>query len=83
VTELRGLNPGLRIVARAHQPREMEDLFRAGADQVIYAEYEAGLEIVRHTLLLLDVGAEDANQLVESLRASRYARFAPGDERPS
>ncbi len=83
VTELRGINPGLRIVARGHQPSELNDLFRAGADRVVYAEYEAGLEIVRHALLLLDVGAEDANGLVESLRAIHYARSARGDERPS
>ncbi len=74
VTELRDINPGLRIVARAHQPDEVNDLFRAGADRVIYAEYEVGLEIVRHALLLLDVEAEEANGLVEGLRASHYAR---------
>ncbi|GAF77856.1 unnamed protein product, partial [marine sediment metagenome] len=33
-----------------------------------------GLEIVRHALLLLDVEAEEANGLVEGLRASHYAR---------
>jgi len=80
VAELRGVNPGLKIVARAHQPSELHDLFRAGVARVVYAEYEAGLEIVRHALLLLDVGAEDANGLVESLRASHYARFGRGDE---
>lgn len=80
VTELRGINPGLRIVARAHQPGEVNDLFCAGADRVVYAEYEAGLETVRQALLLLDVGEEDIEGLVESLRARHYARFARGDE---
>jgi len=76
-TELRGLNPGLRIIARAHQPSELSDLFRAGSDRVIYAEYEAGIEIVRHALLLSDVGPVEAGELVDGLRASHYTR---GDE---
>jgi CPA2 family monovalent cation:H+ antiporter-2 len=76
VTELRGLNPGLRIVARAHQRSELSDLFRAGADRVVYAEYEVGLEIVRHALLLSEVDADEANELVETLRRSYYDRDA-------
>jgi len=79
-TELRSLNSGLRIVARAHQPKELSELIRAGADQVIYAEYEAGVEIVRHSLRLLGVGPEDVDGVVEGLRAGQYAR---GDTAPS
>jgi len=81
VTELRDIDPDVRIVARAHHPREVNDLYCVGAERVVYAEYEAGLEIVRHSLLLLDVG--DADALVESLRARHYALLAGGEEQPS
>jgi CPA2 family monovalent cation:H+ antiporter-2 len=79
VTELRGINPGLRIVARAHQRNELRDLFRAGADRVVYAEYEVGLEIVRHALLLSEVDGDEVNGLVETLRQGYYDRDAGRD----
>jgi voltage-gated potassium channel Kch len=83
VTELRGLNPGLRIVARAHQRSELSDLFRAGADRVVYAEYEVGLEIVRHALLLSEVDADETHRLVETLRRSYYDTEASRNAPPS
>ncbi|HEX7752092.1 MAG TPA: YbaL family putative K(+) efflux transporter [Novosphingobium sp.] len=46
----RKLNPGLRIVARAHSDDERADLARYGADRVVLAEDETAARMVEHCL---------------------------------
>ncbi len=75
VGELRRLNPSLKIIARAHQVEELHALYRAGADEVIYAEYEASLELLRHALLLLERAPPEVAALVAELRQGRYERL--------
>lgn len=42
----RQLNPRLRIVARCHDPRNMDKLRKAGADEVVSLDYSGGVRIV-------------------------------------
>ncbi len=73
--ELRGLNPSVKVVARAHQPGEVKELLRVGADGVVYAEQEASLEVIRHALLMLGLEGAEVDALVDGLRRDRYAQF--------
>jgi len=45
VRRARALNPGLRIVARAHSDEEVADLMNRGADEVVMAEREAAIRM--------------------------------------
>lgn len=50
LTYAKRVNPRLHIVARARAEEDHDILVKAGAAEVIYPEFEAGLEFVRHTL---------------------------------
>jgi monovalent cation:H+ antiporter-2, CPA2 family len=52
----RDLNPGLRILVRAHYLREREDLEQAGATAAVFEEGEAAVGLAR--LVLADTGAD-------------------------
>jgi CPA2 family monovalent cation:H+ antiporter-2 len=78
--EVRGLNPSLKVIARAHQPQEVKELLRVGADDVVYAEQEASLEVIRHALLVLGMESTEVDALVDGLRGDRCARLTQGEE---
>jgi CPA2 family monovalent cation:H+ antiporter-2 len=75
VRHLQELNPAIRIVARVHQSRDLEEACRDGASEVVYAEHAASLEMLRHTLLILDRDPEEVEAMVAALRESRYCRL--------
>jgi CPA2 family monovalent cation:H+ antiporter-2 len=82
VRELRRLNPSLPVVARAHSRDEMAEMCGEGASQVIYAEFEAALEMLRETLLALGQEASQVQSLIDGTRQSRY-RCAELEQPPS
>ena len=56
VVAARDLNPGLRILVRAHYLREREELEQAGATAAVFEEGEAAVSLAR--LVLADTGAD-------------------------
>ena len=62
------MNPGLDIVARVHWREEGERLQRLGVQEVVWPEMEAGLEILRHSLLRYNADHNHVEMLVEQLR---------------
>lgn len=64
----RGINESLDIVVRAHWREEAERLKSVGVDEVVLPENEAGLEIVRHSLLRFQTRLDETEQAVEILR---------------
>ncbi|MBI3910244.1 MAG: cation:proton antiporter [Armatimonadetes bacterium] len=73
IRRLRALNPGLSVVARGHSVRDLERLYATGADEVVQAEFEAGLEVARHALL--HYSPVDPVEVEEYLDAVRHARY--------
>ncbi len=73
VRELRRLNPSLPIVARAHSDEEVDAARREGATRVVYAELEAGLEMMRDALLCLGRGQGEVQDMVDRARSTRLA----------
>jgi CPA2 family monovalent cation:H+ antiporter-2 len=69
---LRRLAPHIRIVARIHRGEEIPRLRAAGADGVVYAEFEAGTEMIRQALGSLGVSGGDVETYIGAIRADRY-----------
>ena len=55
VSHLRELNPGVPILARAHDVESRDRLLRAGSSEVIQPELEAASTLIRHALRRLAV----------------------------
>lgn len=69
---LRRINPSLRIIARVHVADDIDVLYREGAEEVVHAEFEASLEIMRHTLLRLGRGPEAVQERIDGIRQEQY-----------
>lgn len=76
-----GLNRRLDIVARAHDEEQVASLREAGATEVVYPEFEAGLEMVRHVLHRYGVSLLEIQALLQGRRSSQYQRpEGPGQD---
>jgi len=75
VRAVRALNPELHIVARAVRLAQIEDLQRFGIYEIVQPEFEAGLELVRQTLLHFEVPATEIERLSDTIRTERYQPF--------
>lgn len=82
VRHLRRANPRLHIVARAHTEPEIDQLYAAGADQVVQAEFEASLQMIRQSLIHMGVAAAAVQETVDRLRAARYGPLSEQGEDP-
>ena len=65
---VRKLAPDLRVVSRASTWDGARRLKRAGVDHVVRPELEGGIEIVRRTLLDLDLPVSDVQRYVDVVR---------------
>jgi CPA2 family monovalent cation:H+ antiporter-2 len=75
VRQVRQLDPELHIVARANRMSQVEDLRRFGIHEIVQPEFEAGLELVRQTLLHFDIPAMEIERLSDAIRTERYQPF--------
>jgi CPA2 family monovalent cation:H+ antiporter-2 len=75
VRQVRQLAPDLHIVARAARLSQIEDLRRFGIHEIVQPEFEAGLELVRQTLLHFDIPAVEIERLSDLVRTERYQPF--------
>lgn len=83
VTELatrcaRERHPRLDIVARAADAEQVEALRRAGATEAVQPEFEAGLEVIRHTLHRYGITGMELTHAVAGRRAAYYRRAVEG-----
>ena len=62
------LQPELDIVARVRARSEGEDLQRMGVQEVVWPEMEAGLEIVRHSLIRYQTPEYEVDRVIYQLR---------------
>jgi CPA2 family monovalent cation:H+ antiporter-2 len=72
----RRLNARLDIVARAGDVGDLERLRAAGATEVVQPEFEAGVEVIRHTLRRFGIGGVELTALTTGRRAAFYRRAA-------
>ncbi len=62
------INPKLDIVARVHLDSEAETLRKLGVAELVHPEFEAGLEIIRHTLHRFGIVGTEIQLIVNTLR---------------
>lgn len=75
VRAVRALHAELHVVARAARLAQIEHLQRFGIYEIVQPEFEAGLELVRQTLLHLDVAPAEIERLSDTIRTERYRPF--------
>jgi CPA2 family monovalent cation:H+ antiporter-2 len=78
VRAARALAPRLDIIARARDAEHVADLQAAGATEVVYPEFEAGLEFIRHLFHRYGVSFLEIEGLVQGRRTSQYRRPEEG-----
>ena len=71
--------PRLDIVARAADAAQVERLRRMGATVAVQPEFEAGLEVIRHTLQRYGIAGLELVNLVAGRRATFYRPAPAGD----
>ncbi len=76
---LRRANPDLLVIARAHFPEEVAEARAAGAQRVVYAELEAGLEMLRCTLLGLGKDEDWVTTRVDEAQNEQYGRLTEAE----
>ncbi|MHB9109513.1 MAG: cation:proton antiporter [Armatimonadota bacterium] len=86
---LRQMNTEMPLVARGVTPDDLDKGYDAGAEEVVEAEFECGMELARHTLLRLGKDPDIVQQYVDQVRLFRYrsdvfreARQAPPTSPP-
>ena len=70
VRGVRGLNPTVPLLARAHGRLEAETLRQLGASEVIQPEVEASATLIRHALAVLGLPKERAIEYLERFRGA-------------
>lgn len=72
VATARGIAPALPIIARASTQAGVARLSELGAQDVIHPELEGGLEILRYTLLRLNVPPAEVQKYSDAVRRDHY-----------
>jgi monovalent cation:H+ antiporter-2, CPA2 family len=70
----RSIFPRLDIIARARDATYLPELKAAGATEVVYPEFEAGLEFIRHILHRYGVSLIEIQGVLQAQRAAQYER---------
>lgn len=76
VRTARSLAPQVHIVARATKMAQVELLHELGIHEIVQPEFEAGLEMMRQTMLHFDVTPEIIERMSDDVRAAAYAPLA-------
>lgn len=69
----RHFNSNLHIVARAEEIESMQILHEMGVYEIVQPQFEAGLEIIRQTLLHLNFSVHDIQHYTDTIRQELYA----------
>lgn len=73
VRQVRAINPGVPILARAHRSADRDGLIRAGATEVVQPELEAAATLIRHALERLALEREHVLAYLERFHGAMEA----------
>lgn len=65
------LRPDVAIIARAHAPDAVRELYALGVEEVTWPEFEAAIEMMREALRRFDMPAEEILQVASAIRRER------------
>ena len=72
VEHARHLNAGAYLIVRTRYQEEVKPMYDLGADDVVPDEFGASVEIFTRVLTKLDVGMEEIDRMVSSLRVEGF-----------
>lgn len=72
VRQVRRLQPKTPLVVRAASVAQVEELQPLGVTEIVQPEFEAGIELVRQTLLRFDVAPEAIDHMSDAVRVQGY-----------
>jgi CPA2 family monovalent cation:H+ antiporter-2 len=75
IRNARQLNNDIYIIARTRHVGDVEDLYKAGADEVIPEEFETSLEIFSRVLNKYLIPRKEIDELVNEFRSYGYESF--------
>ena len=81
VTVAHQLARSLHVIARASTLEGVQRLKQAGAVEVVWPEFEGGVEIVRRTLVRLQFPPADVQRYLDAVRKEGFAVAAVRDDR--
>ncbi len=80
VKQVHQMNPTVHIVARAEGEEALQALQQYGVYEVVQAEFEASLEIIRQALLHFDLSPTEIQKVTDTVRQQAYAPLYQGHE---
>ena len=83
VRQTRQLAPDVHVVARATKMTQIEVLQSLGIHEIVQPEFEAGLEMMRQTLLHFEVSPDTIERMSDDVRASAYAAIVTPSQQQS
>ncbi|MDY6968817.1 MAG: cation:proton antiporter [Spirochaetota bacterium] len=69
------VNPHIKIIARADELTSVEEFFKMKIFEIVQPEFEASLEIVRQSLMVLDVPLTQIYNFTDSIRQQNYTKL--------
>ncbi len=69
------MRPGLDIVARVHRESEAEILGKLNISELVSPEFEAGLEVISHTMRRYGLSFSEIQNIVHTLREDEMGDF--------
>jgi len=82
IRTVRSTRPGIPIIVRTSDDRDVARLKAAGATEVIPEVLESGLLIAAETLVAAGVPVKKAMNHVRAIRSARYASLANSEDKP-
>ena len=80
VAASRSAHPGLYIIARTRYMQDIEELVKAGADEIIPEEYQTALEIFTRVLRRFGTPETDIAKFVDQIISDRYEIDSPSND---
>ncbi|WP_069593495.1 cation:proton antiporter [Methanosphaera sp. WGK6] len=75
VDTARRLNPNIHIIVRTRYLKHVDEVYEAGADEVIPEEFETSIVMFSRVMDYYNKDSEEINDTLESLRADSYNVF--------
>ena len=79
VRAARGVYARIDVIARAQDSQQVGELQAVGAAEVVYPEFEAGLEMIRHILHRYGMSLLEIQGLLQARRSTQYQRDGNAD----
>lgn len=78
----KALNPAVRVISRTRRLADVDEIVRAGADQVIPEELEGAVELFGRVLAEYEIGATAVERYKSDVRRDHYAAVVAESDAP-